>query len=112
MIATYQVPLFDLEEFTERPKFQLVDEARQAILDEMAQLNNCPDCGHELRNGITPVETSHGIAFNGWCYTHLLCNHGANPSQLEWLEAHGFVKCDQYDVANWNVPNLKYWNAK
>lgn len=111
MTATYQVPLFDLEEFTARPTMQPVDEARQAIIDEMRSLNNCPDCGDYLPNGLHVYDTNHGIVFNGWCATHLLCNNGANTDQLAWLEKHGFEVCDRFDQANWNMTTLKYWNA-
>lgn len=63
----------------------------------------CRDCGELVRNEAL-FAISHSMCFNGWCSSHLISNNGACPEQLEWLEAHGFIKVDRFDPAFWNLP--------
>jgi hypothetical protein len=63
----------------------------------------CRHCGHIDTNEYVWA-ISHSMAFNGWCTTHILMNHGANPSQHEWLAQHGFTVVDRFDERYWDLP--------
>ena len=98
MTMFIDVPLW--EDPTPEPIFHEDDFNMIRLGDDMFQ---CRDC-KEIVKGEYVWQISHGMAFNGWCFAHLLCNNGANPDQLEWLEAHGFQKVDRFDQAFWNLP--------
>jgi hypothetical protein len=97
-----QEPLFEMEE----PKQQTMEEYLRETAGDWYIFNEnetvtCSHCGDVSPNAVI-ASISHGRAWNGWCYTRLLCNNGANPHQLEWLASHGYKVCDRFDERNWS----------
>lgn len=95
MTTFIDVPLWD-EPVAERP-----DDPN--IIRTADGKFQCRDC-HEIVDSEMIFTINHGMCFNGWCIAHLHANNGANPTQHEWLEAHGFVQVDRFDEAFWNLP--------
>jgi hypothetical protein len=98
MTMFIDVPLWD----EPAPEIAVGDDDPNMIrLDD--GLVKCRHCGEvEINEYVWSI--SHSMAFNGWCGTHILMNHGANPSQHEWLAEHGFTVVDRFDERYWDLP--------
>lgn len=93
-------PLFDFDP-EPPPHYHLYPDDRNLIRLEDGSCR-CRYCG-EVSGNQYLHSNGHSYVFNGWCAARLMANHGANPDQLAWLEAHGFNVVNAHDPANWDL---------
>lgn len=102
-----QLSLFDEIDREQAELKAAEDAARRELNSTPAQ---CHHCGEWSPNDYLR-RTNHGRVFNGWCSKRLLLNNQGRAEALEWLQSHGWERCDAHDPANWTEDADLYWEG-